>query len=415
MSHSEDGSHDSHTQPEVKAIGRIGDWPLDPHITFLNHGSFGSSPKAVLEEQLRLRTELEAQPIEFLVRQLEGRLDEAKAHLATFLKAHPSNLSFIPNATHGVNTVLRSLRFQPGDELLTTNHAYNACTNALRFVAEQFQAVVRVAQIPTPLDDPMEVCEHLQRAVTPKTRLLLIDHVTSPTALIFPIQEIVTQMKRQGILCLVDGAHAPGMVPLHLSELGADFYTGNCHKWLCAPKGAAFLHVSPDHSEHIRPLSISHGANASRTDRSRHEMEFDWTGTADPTAYLCVPTAIEWMAAQMPGGWPAIMKRNRDLAQWASSFVESALGWKPLAPASMIGSMASMRMPDSKESCPPSTPLYSDPFQDQLWQAHQMEIPIIPWPHHPNRLVRLSAQLYNEPAHYHRLCEVMNHYAPSLQ
>ena len=211
MSHTVDGSHDSHTQPEVKAIGRIGDWPLDPDITFLNHGSFGSSPKAVLEEQLRLRTELEAQPIEFLVRQLEGRLDEAKAHLATFLKAHPSNLSFIPNATHGVNTVLRSLRFQPGDELLTTNHAYNACTNALRFVAEQFQAVVRVVQIPTPLDDPMEVCEHLQNAVTPKTRLLLIDHVTSPTALIFPIQEIVTQMKRQGILCLVDGAHAPGM------------------------------------------------------------------------------------------------------------------------------------------------------------------------------------------------------------
>ena len=167
MSHTKDGSHDSHVEPEVKTIGRIGDWPLDPDITFLNHGSFGSSPKAVLEEQLRLRTELEAQPIEFLVRQLESRLDEAKARLATFLKAHPSNLSFIPNATHGVNTVLRSLRFQPGDELLTTNHAYNACTNALRFVAEQFQAVVRVAQIPTPLDDPMEVCEHLQRAVTP--------------------------------------------------------------------------------------------------------------------------------------------------------------------------------------------------------------------------------------------------------
>lgn len=378
-------------------------WPLQPDLAFLNHGSFGSCPLSVLHAQSQLRLRLEANPISFLVRDLEPLLDHARSTLARFVGAHPEDLVLVTNATTGVNTVLRSLSFQPGDELLTTDHAYNACRNALNVAAEQAGARVVVASIPFPISSPKVATEAILAAVSPRTRLLLLDHVTSPTGLLLPVQDIVRQLDALGVDTLVDGAHAPGMLPLDLNAIGAAYYTGNAHKWLCAPKGAAFLHVRADRQSRIRPLVISHGANSRRTDRSRFQLEFAWTGTLDPTAALCIPLAIETLASSVSGGWPAIQDRNRALALAARHLLCQALHLEPPCPDSMIGALAALPLPPSTSPTPSLSPLYLDAWQDQLRDNWRIEVPIIPWPHHPRRLVRISAQLYNALPQYQLL------------
>ncbi len=267
-------------------------WPLDPRIDFLNHGSYGAAPRVVLEAQQTWRLQLEHEPVRFMVEQLEPALDAARAAVGAFVGAAPDDLAFITNATTGVNTVLRSLRFETGDELLTTDHAYNAVGNAMEYVAARDGARVVVAAVPFPLESPDAVVSAVMGAVTPRTRLAVLDHVSSATALILPVAELVAALAERGVDTLVDGAHAPGMVELDVAGMNAAYYTGNLHKWVCAPKGAAFLWVRPDRQERIRPLVISHGANSPRADRSRFRLEFDWLGTGDPSAWLAVPDAI---------------------------------------------------------------------------------------------------------------------------
>ncbi len=381
-------------------------WPLDPEVTFLNHGSFGSCPRPVLEFQRVLRDRLERQPVHFLVRELEPLLDAARAELARFVGAQPDDVVFVPNATTGVNTVLRSLRFEPGDELLVTNHAYNACRNALNFVAERTGARVVVAEIPFPLTDATVAIQRVLEQATSRTRLVLLDHVTSQTGLVLPVAPIISQLAQRGIDTLVDGAHAPGMVPLNLEALGAAYYTGNCHKWICAPKGAAFLHVRRDRQPLIRPLTISHGANSPRTDRSRFQIEFGWTGTADPSAVLSVPEALRVMGALLPGGWPELMQRNRALALSARRLLCEALHIAAPAPDEMIGALASVPLPDAATGAL-QPPFFLDPLQDELLFEHAVEVPIIPWPSWPKRLLRVSAQLYNSLPQYERLAQTL--------
>src|SRR5438093_10720983 len=286
-------------------------WTLDPAVAFLNHGSFGACPRPVLEAQQRLRERLERQPVLFFVRDLEPLLDDARSALAACLGAEPEGLVFVTNATTAVSAVLRSLALAPGDQLVVTDHAYNACRNALDFVAAAARAQVVVVPVPFPLAAADAVVEAVQTRVTPQTRLALLDHVTSPTGLVLPIERLVRELAAHGVDTLVDGAHAPGMLPLDLRALGAAYYAGNCHKWLCAPKGAGFLHVRRERQGDVRPVVISHGANSPRTDRSRLLLEFDWTGSHDPTAYLCVPEAIRFLGGLLPGGWPEPMARNR--------------------------------------------------------------------------------------------------------
>lgn len=372
-------------------------WGLDPAFTFLNHGSFGACLLAVQQRQQELRRQLEAQPVRFFGRSLEPLLDESRAVLAAFVGACLADLAFVPNATTGINTVLRSLSFRPGDELLTTDHEYNASRNALDFVAQQSGARVVVAEIPFPLTSPEQVVQSVLSRVTDRTRLLLIDHVTSQTALVLPISPLIQALADQGIDTLIDGAHAPGMVPLDLGELGAAYYTGNCHKWLCAPKGAAFLYVREDRRDRIRPLVISHGANSPRRDRSFFHLEFDWTGTGDPTPFLCVGMAIQHLAALLPGGWADIMSQNRALALWARERLSQRLDLALPCPDEMIGSMATLPLPAGD----------ADALYQALAEEFSIEIPIIPWRGQFNRLIRLSAQLYNTPADYDRLADVL--------
>lgn len=377
-------------------------WTLDPSVTFLNHGSFGACPAPVLAAQAEWRARLERQPVQFMARELEGLLDEARTVLAAFVGAVPADLALVPNATSGVNAVLRSLVFAPGDELLTTDHAYNACKNALHFVAERSGATVAVAKVPFPLDGPATVVESVLARVTPRTRLALLDHVTSPTGLVWPIAELVQALAERGVETLVDGAHAVGMLPLDVSAIGAAYYTGNCHKWLCAPKTAGFLHVRRDLQEIVRPLAISHGARLKRTDRSRFLLEFDWTGTVDPTAYLSVPEAIRVLGSLVPGGWPALRARNRELALAGRRLLCESLGIAEPAPESMIGSLAAVPIPDGSLE-PPTSGLYCDPLLDALRDEAGIEVPIVPWPAAPRRLIRISAAAYNVSADYERL------------
>ena len=380
-------------------------WTLDPAVAFLNHGSFGACPSHVLAVQQELRARIERQPVLFLSRELESLLDAARAALGQFVDADPDDLAFVPNATTGVNTVLRSLRFGPGDELLTTDHAYNACRNDLRAVAQSGARVVTTA-VPWPGTAPARVVDAVLGAVTARTRLALLDHVTSPTGLIFPVETLVRALQERGVDTVVDGAHAPGMLSLSIRGLGAAYYTGNCHKWLCTPKGSGFLHVRRDRQEHMLPLAISHGYNSNRTDRSRFRLLFDWGGTDDPTPFLCIAEAIRFLGALLPGGWPELMQRNRALALEGRAVLCAALRIPEPAPAEMIGSLASVPLPASTGPLPDPGSLY-DPVQRTLYDRYRIEVPVFTFPEHPRRLVRISAQLYNSRSQFELLARAL--------
>ncbi|MHC5596003.1 MAG: aminotransferase class V-fold PLP-dependent enzyme [Nostoc sp.] len=376
-------------------------WSLDSSVTFLNHGSFGACPKQVLEFQQRLRSQLEQEPIRFFGREWEPLLDDARSKLAVFVGADVQDLVFVPNATTGVNSVLRSLRFSPEDEILTTNHEYNACRNALDFIASRTGARVVVAKIPFPIDSPQQVIAAVIERVSPKTRLALLDHVTSQTGLIFPIQELVQELQQRGVDTLVDGAHTPGMISLNLQEIGATYYTGNCHKWLCAPKGAGFLYVRRDKQLEIRPLTISHGTNSPRTDKTRFQLEFDWTGTDDPTAYMCVPEAIAFMGLLLPGGWKELRQQNHQLVLQGRQLLCEALEVQPPCPEEMIGSMAVVPLPTTWENRDFMS------IHDELFDKFGIQVPVIPWEEKPRLLVRISAQIYNSLEQYEYLAKVL--------
>jgi isopenicillin-N epimerase len=377
-------------------------WTLDPDVTFLNHGSYGACPRVVQQVQAELRAQLEREPVRFMLRELQPLLDRARGTLADFLGAQAEDLAWVTNATTGVNTVLRSLRFQPGDELLTTDHAYNACRNALEYASGLQGAKVTVARVPFPLSGPEVVIDAVLAAVTPRTRLALLDHVTSPTGLVFPIERLVQELQARGIDVLVDGAHAPGMLPLDLDTLGAAYYTGNAHKWLCTPKGSAFLHVRRDRQPGMHPLVISHGYNATGLDRSRFQHEFGQTGTVDATAILCIPEALRFLTGLF-GSMPALMAHNHALAVEGRARLAQTLGLALPCPAEMLGSLATLVLP-----LPPLTdPQALDPIQDRLWHDHGIEIPVISWISPAFRGVRIAMQAYNDLGQVDRLAEAL--------
>ena len=387
-------------------------WALDPSVDFLTHGTYGAAPRVVLEAQQAWRARLESEPVRFMAEAYEPALDVARLALGAFLDADPDDLAFLSNATAGVNTVLRSLRFAPGDELVTLDHAYNAVRNAMAYAAERVGARVVVAEVPFPIGGADEVQQAVLGAVSDRTRLVVLDHVTSATALVMPVGPLVKELAERGIDTLIDGAHAPGMLDLDIDALGAAYYAGNLHKWVCAPKGAGFLWVRRDRQAAIRPLVISHGANSPRTERSRFRLEFDWQGTGDPSAWLSVPAAIDFGASLMPGGWAALRRRNHELALEARDLLAAAIGAEAPAPDSMIGSMASLPLAWEREpGTSQDVELYGDKVHGALLAAG-IQVAVTPWPLRPEgrrwrRLLRVSAAAYNDLSQFERLAGVL--------
>jgi isopenicillin-N epimerase len=384
-------------------------WDFDPAITYLTHGTYGACPRPVVEAQRAMLAELESNPIQFLTRDLEARWDEARRTVAEFLGADPEGLVAIPNATAGVATVLASLRLRPGDELLTNDHEYNATLNALALTAERAKARVVQVQVPLPIQHPEQVVEAILAGVTPRTRLALISHVTSPSGLVFPIESIVRELDRMGVDTLVDAAHAPGMLPVEVDALGAAYWTGNGHKWLCGPKAAGFLVVREDRRSGVVPLVTSHGRNDTRVDRPQLWRVFDWQGTSNPTAFLALPEAIR-VIGELAGGWASHMAANRALAIEARRLLNDRLGLAPIAPETMLGAMASIRLPERMDEA------RANAIAQSLADEEQIEVPVVAFPVPAARvpgagathtLLRMSAQRYNELGDYESLADAL--------
>ncbi|MEO0477924.1 MAG: aminotransferase class V-fold PLP-dependent enzyme [Planctomycetota bacterium] len=382
-------------------------WSLDTEFDFLNHGSFGATPKVVLAQQDRLREEMEAQPVRFLARELEPLMDQARAGLGAFVDADPDDLAFVANATAGINTVTRSLQLEEGDEVVTCDQEYNASRNALIFAAERAGATVRHVQIPFPIEGPEVIVERFLAACNERTKLVMFDHITSQTGLLYPAAELTEKIQALGIDVMIDGAHAPGQVAVDLEAIGAAYYTANCHKWMCAPKGAAFLHVRKDKQDGIRPLTISHGANSPRADRSFFRVEADWLGTDDPTRWLCIPDSIRFLSELFPGGIDELQQRNHDLVLQGRKLLCDALEVDIPCPESMIGSLASVPLPDGHPEDVGPPPMFLDRLNVRLFEEHRIEVPVVMWPKKPHRVLRISAQAYNRIEQYERLASLL--------
>lgn len=381
-------------------------WALDPATTFLNHGSFGACPTAVLDEQSRLRALLESDPVDFYLNRGAALWRESITALSGFLGADPAGMTFQTNASSGVNTVLRSLVLRPGDEIIVSDHVYQACRNAVEYACARLGASVVQVPIPFRPESAEQIVDLFLKAVTDRSRLALIDTVTSPTALRMPFETLTRSLQDRGVDVLVDAAHGPGLLPLDLGTLGAAYVTGNCHKWLCTPKGSAFLHIRADRRHLIEPLTISHGYSAPDGADEKFRLEFDWQGTQDPTPWLCIPKAIEHVGGMMAGGWPDVMARNHALALKVHEVLCGTLGPDALAPAAMTTAMVAARLPDGAPADPEAA-FRPDPLRQALYDRYRIQAVVGPWPAHGARYLRLSVALYNSEDEYRYLASAL--------
>ncbi len=384
----------------------VSPWLLEDGVLHLNHGSFGATPASVLEAQERVRRRMEANPTRYFVGdEYQHELDSARRVVADFVGADEAGLVFVNNATTGVNAVMRSLEpsLAPGDEILVTDHEYNACVNAVVVSAERTGAQVVTAQAPFPLESSQQIVDAMLGAVTDRTRVLLIDAVTSATGLVMPVAELASALEPD-VAVLVDAAHGPGMIDFDVSALGVSYVTANCHKWMCAAKGAALLWVREDRREGVYPPVISHGYNGGWPSSSSHfHAQFDWTGTQDPSAWLTVPDALDAVAAMHPDGWPGVRATTRELCLAGREILLDALEIDPPAPEDMIGAIASVPVPPADHS---GSEIF-DPLMDTLADKHNILVPVFAWPDPPERLLRISAHLYNEESHYQTLATAL--------
>lgn len=359
---------------------------LDPEVVFLNHGSFGATPRPVFDAYQAWQRKLERQPVQFLTTELGGLLATARRALGAYLNVGTEELVYVPNATTGVNIVARSLELGPGDEVLATDHEYGACDRVWQFLSRRHGFRYLNCPIPLPLPDEETLVETLWAHVTPHTRVIFISHITSPTAVRFPVERICARAREAGILTLVDGAHAPGQIPLDLKAVGADFYTGNAHKWLCAPKGSAFLYARAEVQHLIHPLIVSWGWNAGQ------ELSFgsdflnylQWTGTQDISAYLSVPAAIDFQAEH---DWPAVRLRCHGLAAEGIDRINALTGLAPIYPPhdeSAFTQMALAELPQIDDL---------PGFKVRMYNMFRVEIPCIQW--NNRQFIRISVQAYN--------------------
>ena len=369
---------------------------LDPNVVFLNHGSFGACPKRVFDDYQRWQLELERQPVEFLGRRITTLLAEARAKLAEYVGAATDEVVYFPNPTTAINMVARSLNLKPGDEILTTEHEYGAMDRTWRFVCNKTGARYLHRPIRLPVTSHEEFVEAFWAGTTERTRAIFISHITSPTALIFPVQEICRRAREAGLLSVVDGAHAPGQIPLNLAELGADLYTGACHKWLCGPKGSAFLYARREVQAWLEPLVVSWGWESETPSDSRFVDHHEWQGTRDVAAFLATPAAIQFQAEH---DWGAVRAECHGLASETRRRIGDLTGLAPICPDSRdwFSQMAAIRLP----------PVDVNALKERLYNDYRVEVPVFKWNDQP--FMRVSFQGYNSRTDADALVDALKH------
>ena len=367
---------------------------LDPQITYLNHGSFGARTRHVFDSQQSFKQLFEQSPIHFLDRSRDELICEARDVVSSFLHCDPSGFGFVDNATTGVGCVVHSLEFSPSDEILTTNHVYNGVRQLLSHHAQRNGCSYRELEIPLPVRDSNDLLSTIIASFTSETTLFVVDHIASITSIVFPIEKIIKECHKRGILVLVDGAHAPGMLDVNIDSLDADWYVGNLHKWVCAPVGAGFVWTHEKHRDKTHPLTVSHFLHTNYT------MEFDWQGTKDISPWLAATTAIQIGESI---GWDTIREHNHKLATWMHQELLYGLSLEPIVPidGSLIGSMATVLLPQSF----PDTYEECDRLRDQIFADFKIEVPILQYEH--RCLLRVSAQLYTKSSDIGQLIEVL--------
>ncbi len=358
---------------------------LDPNVIFLNHGSFGATPREVFEAYQRWQYKLEQQPVQFIVRELLDHLKHARLKLGYYLHAPDDDLVFIPNATFGVNIIARSLALETGDEILTSGHEYGACDNAWSFICKKTGAAYIRQPIPLPLSSFGKIVEQFWQGVTPHTKVIFLSHITSPTALCLPVGEICRRARQAGIITIIDGAHAPGQIHLNLESLGADFYIGNCHKWMLGAKGSGFLYARKELQAIVEPLVVSWGwgENSPYTTGSGFIDHLEWWGTKDPSAYLSVPSAIQFMEQN---DWQSVRQQCHQILHQALQRISDLTGLPPIYP-DKDGYFHQMGV----APLPPIDDLVG--FQTQLYKRYRIEVPCIQW--NGRAFIRISVQGYN--------------------
>lgn len=357
---------------------------LRDDITFLNHGSFGACPRPVFAVYQQWQRELEADPVDFFARRLRPLLAEARGQLATFLGTQADHVVFVPNATFGLNIIAQSLVLNADDEILSTNHEYGAVDRTWTYVCERQGARLVHQRLELPFGDATDIVEQLWAGVTPRTRIISLSHITSPTALRFPIKAICERARDAGILTVIDGAHAPGQIDLALDDLHADFYVGNCHKWLCAPKGSGFLYAHPARQALLEPLVVGWGWRAHTPGPSLFLDYFEQLGTNDLSAYLSVPAAIDFQAQH---DWQQVRADCHTLLADAQQQICALTGLAPISEGDQWWTqMCSIPLP----------PECDQTLGQQLWEKYQIEVPIVQW--EGQTFIRVSIQAYNTPS-----------------
>ena len=353
---------------------------LDPEITFLNHGSFGACPKPVFKAYQDWQRKLESQPVQFMTNQVYSALEKSRVSMSQFVGCDEDELVFFQNPTTAVTNVIFNLNLNPGDEILMSNHEYGALVRGWKEWGKKTGVNIIQQEISTPVTTEEKFIEEFWKGLTPKTKVIFLSHITSATALVFPIEKIVNIAREKGILTIIDGAHVPAHIPLNIHELGCDFYTGACHKWLCGPKGSSFLFVKKDHQDWVKPVVVSWGPDGDDPTPSAFLQDFQWQGTRDMSAFLTMPTAIDFYKKEIRPYQAACQKIIQD----AYSELQSTLNSLPISPGgSWLGQMVAHPLPSQKKP----------DLKEKLWKDHQIEIPIFEW--EGQEFIRISIQVYN--------------------
>ena len=376
-------------------------WSLDESVTFLNHGSFGACPVPILEKQIQYRKQLESEPLRFFMREYDELIDNSRNKLSSFVNCNPKDLVFVNNATAGVNTVLKSLDFKSGSEILFTNHIYPACRNTIIKIASEKNLKIKEIKFNLPIYNPADITDKVVRSVNKNTAIVLIDHISSMPGIKFPVEEIVSELNSKNVDVIIDGAHAPGMVPLDLKELNAPYYTGNCHKWICSPKTAALLYVREDKQKYIKPLVTSRLFGEVKTTLSEMQYNFSWHGTFDPTPILCVSDTLDFMSSLFKNGWKDIMKHNHELAITAGKKICSEFNIDYPYTDELIGCLFGIPFFEDKAFTRKELSLHNySPLQNDLFHNYKIEVVVNYWETSLQRLLRISPQIYNDISQY---------------